>query len=150
MLEAINSSGKAFIIHTELGGRFTMRLAIGGTHTQVTHPVCAGPVNPCAQVPWQQSPESQVLNAAGHVAGEAHPAGVGRDQREDDRAARGRADGRRTARDERTCSLTHKFRKDRHLAPCDRPVILHCKRKTGTSTDEVADYRRRSHHERIS
>jgi hypothetical protein len=39
VLEAINSSGKAFMIHTELGGRFTMRLAIGGAQTQVDKPV---------------------------------------------------------------------------------------------------------------
>ena len=35
ILEAINASGEAFLIHTELGGEFTMRLAIGATNQQV-------------------------------------------------------------------------------------------------------------------
>lgn len=37
VLEAVNASGKAFLIHTELGGQFTMRMAIGGTNTQRRH-----------------------------------------------------------------------------------------------------------------
>ncbi len=36
VLEAINGSGRTFLIHTELGGKFTMRLAIGGTQTQAS------------------------------------------------------------------------------------------------------------------
>ncbi len=36
VLEAINSSGRAFLIHTEMGGKFTMRLAVGGTQTQAS------------------------------------------------------------------------------------------------------------------
>ena len=35
ILEAINATGEAFLIHTELGGEFTMRLAIGATNQQV-------------------------------------------------------------------------------------------------------------------
>lgn len=35
VLEGINASGEAFLIHTELGGEFTMRMAIGSTNTQV-------------------------------------------------------------------------------------------------------------------
>jgi hypothetical protein len=35
VLEAINASGEAFLIHTELGGEFTMRLAVGATNQQV-------------------------------------------------------------------------------------------------------------------
>ncbi len=37
ILEAVNASGAAFLIHTELGGEFTMRMAIGATHTQQRH-----------------------------------------------------------------------------------------------------------------
>lgn len=37
VLEAVNASGKAFLIHTELGGQFTVRMAIGGTNTQRRH-----------------------------------------------------------------------------------------------------------------
>lgn len=38
ILEGINASGKAFLIHTQLGGRFTMRMALGGAQTQVIPP----------------------------------------------------------------------------------------------------------------
>ena len=41
VLEAINGSGRAFLIHTELGGKFTMRLAIGGTQTQASTDCCS-------------------------------------------------------------------------------------------------------------
>lgn len=37
VLEGINASGRAFLIHTELGGQFTMRMAIGAAHTQQRH-----------------------------------------------------------------------------------------------------------------
>eukprot|EP00208_Stichococcus_sp_RCC1054_P005457 CAMPEP_0206146194 /NCGR_PEP_ID=MMETSP1473-20131121/29683_1 /ASSEMBLY_ACC=CAM_ASM_001109 /TAXON_ID=1461547 /ORGANISM="Stichococcus sp, Strain RCC1054" /LENGTH=524 /DNA_ID=CAMNT_0053542663 /DNA_START=1063 /DNA_END=2637 /DNA_ORIENTATION=+ len=41
LLEAVNASGKAFLIHTELGQgdakQFMIRMAIGGTHTQPRH-----------------------------------------------------------------------------------------------------------------
>ena len=39
LLEAVNASGKAFLVHTDLGGRYTLRMAIGACHTQVR--VCA-------------------------------------------------------------------------------------------------------------
>ena len=35
LLEAINGSGKAFLVHTVLAGRYTLRMAIGASHTQV-------------------------------------------------------------------------------------------------------------------
>jgi aromatic-L-amino-acid decarboxylase len=34
VLERVNASGEAFISHTELGGRYTLRLSIGSTHTR--------------------------------------------------------------------------------------------------------------------
>jgi hypothetical protein len=40
VLEAINASGEAFMIHTELGGEFTMRLAVGATNQQVCYCYC--------------------------------------------------------------------------------------------------------------
>ena len=37
LLEAVNASGEAFLVHTDLGGRYTLRMAIGGTQTQACH-----------------------------------------------------------------------------------------------------------------
>ncbi|EFJ40155.1 hypothetical protein VOLCADRAFT_108307 [Volvox carteri f. nagariensis] len=37
LLDEINSSGRMFLIHTELGGRFTLRLAVGSATTQLEH-----------------------------------------------------------------------------------------------------------------
>ncbi|KAG1660227.1 hypothetical protein FOA52_005097 [Chlamydomonas sp. UWO 241] len=37
LLEAINAGGDMFLIHTELGGRHTIRMAIGSTGTQLVH-----------------------------------------------------------------------------------------------------------------
>ena len=39
VLESINASGKTFLIHTVLGGRYTMRMALGGAQTQVPRPL---------------------------------------------------------------------------------------------------------------
>lgn len=36
-LEAINSSGKVFMIHTEVGGKFMLRFALGSTYVQQHH-----------------------------------------------------------------------------------------------------------------
>lgn len=37
LLESINSSGKMFMVHTEVGGKFMMRFALGSTHVQQHH-----------------------------------------------------------------------------------------------------------------
>lgn len=37
LMEAVNASGKTFLVHTKLGGRFTLRLAIGSTTTRPCH-----------------------------------------------------------------------------------------------------------------
>jgi aromatic-L-amino-acid decarboxylase len=37
ILDAVNGSGQAFLTHTRLDGRLTLRLAIGGTHTELKH-----------------------------------------------------------------------------------------------------------------
>ena len=37
LLDAINADGRVFLIHTELKGRFTLRMAIGSTGTQLHH-----------------------------------------------------------------------------------------------------------------
>ncbi|GLC76482.1 hypothetical protein PLESTF_001786000 [Pleodorina starrii] len=37
LLEAVNGGGRLFLIHTELGGRFTLRLAVGSATTQLEH-----------------------------------------------------------------------------------------------------------------
>lgn len=37
LLERINLTGKAFLVHTVVGGRHTIRFAIGGIHTQWRH-----------------------------------------------------------------------------------------------------------------
>ena len=45
LLESINSSGGAFMVHTELAGRVAIRFAVGGTWTQVRDvPNCIGAV----------------------------------------------------------------------------------------------------------
>ena len=36
-LEVINSSGKVFMIHTEVGGKFMLRFALGSTYVQQHH-----------------------------------------------------------------------------------------------------------------
>ena len=47
LLEAVNASGKAFLIHTELGQgdakQFMIRMAIGATNTQVQHALVVVP-----------------------------------------------------------------------------------------------------------
>ncbi|GLC46726.1 hypothetical protein PLESTB_001356800 [Pleodorina starrii] len=37
LLEAVNGGGRLFLIHTELGGRVTLRLAVGSATTQMEH-----------------------------------------------------------------------------------------------------------------
>lgn len=37
LLDTINADGRVFLIHTELKGRFTLRMAIGSTGTQLLH-----------------------------------------------------------------------------------------------------------------
>ncbi|XXG59481.1 hypothetical protein AAC387_Pa04g1560 [Persea americana] len=37
LLEAINSTGRAFLIHTLIGGVYVLRFAIGGTLTELRH-----------------------------------------------------------------------------------------------------------------
>ena len=37
LLEAVNASGKAFLVHTDLGGRYTLRMAVGSAQTQARH-----------------------------------------------------------------------------------------------------------------
>lgn len=37
LLEAINSSGKVFMVHTEVGGKFMLRFALGSTYVQQHH-----------------------------------------------------------------------------------------------------------------
>jgi aromatic-L-amino-acid decarboxylase len=37
LLRAVNASGRAFLTHTRLGGRYTIRVAIGGTYTEHQH-----------------------------------------------------------------------------------------------------------------
>lgn len=37
LLEAVNASGEAFLVHTDLGGRYTLRMAIGSAQTQARH-----------------------------------------------------------------------------------------------------------------
>lgn len=37
LLERINASGDMFLIHTELAGQYTLRLAVGGSNTQAQH-----------------------------------------------------------------------------------------------------------------
>lgn len=37
LLSHINATGRAFLIHTELGGEYTLRLAVGGSHVQLRH-----------------------------------------------------------------------------------------------------------------
>ena len=37
LLEAINSSGKAFLIHTEIDGKYMLRFALGSTNVQAEH-----------------------------------------------------------------------------------------------------------------
>ena len=37
LLEAINVSSKAFLIHTEVGGKYMLRFALGSTYVQQHH-----------------------------------------------------------------------------------------------------------------
>lgn len=37
LLEAVNVTGKTFIIHTEVGGKYMLRFALGGTNVQRQH-----------------------------------------------------------------------------------------------------------------
>lgn len=37
LLEAINSSGKAFLIHTEIDSKYMLRFALGSTNVQEEH-----------------------------------------------------------------------------------------------------------------
>ncbi|KAJ8646638.1 hypothetical protein MRB53_008386 [Persea americana] len=37
LLEAINSTGRAFLVHTLIGGKYVLRFAIGGTLTELGH-----------------------------------------------------------------------------------------------------------------
>lgn len=37
LLSHINASGRTFLIHTELGGEYTLRLAVGSSGTQLRH-----------------------------------------------------------------------------------------------------------------
>lgn len=37
LLEGLNQTGKVFLVGTELGGRFTLRMAIGSAGTQAHH-----------------------------------------------------------------------------------------------------------------
>ena len=37
LLEAINATGKTFIIHTEVGGKYMLRFALGSTYVQQQH-----------------------------------------------------------------------------------------------------------------
>lgn len=37
LLEAVNATGKTFIIHTEVGGKYMLRFALGSTYVQRQH-----------------------------------------------------------------------------------------------------------------
>jgi len=37
LLQEINGSGEMFLVHTKRGGRYVLRLAVGGTYTQQVH-----------------------------------------------------------------------------------------------------------------
>ncbi len=37
ILQAVNDSGEAYLTHTKLDGRYTLRLAVGQTHTEMEH-----------------------------------------------------------------------------------------------------------------
>lgn len=41
LLEELNNSGALFLTHTQLGGRFVLRLCVGQTHTEAEHIVAA-------------------------------------------------------------------------------------------------------------
>jgi hypothetical protein len=41
MLESVNRTGQVFLSHTELNGKFTLRLAIGNLRTTEAHVRCA-------------------------------------------------------------------------------------------------------------
>lgn len=37
LLEAVNASGKTFLIHTKVGGKYMLRFALGSTYVQQQH-----------------------------------------------------------------------------------------------------------------
>ena len=41
LLAAVNTSGKAFLVHTERGGVYTLRMAVGAVMTQHRHVAAA-------------------------------------------------------------------------------------------------------------
>lgn len=46
-LEAINATGKTFIIHTEVAGKYMLRFALGSTYVQKQHVEAAWKVITC-------------------------------------------------------------------------------------------------------
>ncbi len=59
MVDAVNKSGKAFMITTELSGRCVARFAIGGAQTQERH----------VRAAWQL-----ISELAGNILAKAEPA----------------------------------------------------------------------------
>jgi aromatic-L-amino-acid decarboxylase len=41
VLDAVNGSGQAYLTHTRLDGKLTLRMAIGQTHTELRHVTAA-------------------------------------------------------------------------------------------------------------
>lgn len=37
LLESVNASGKTFLVHTEVGGKYMLRFALGSTYVQQHH-----------------------------------------------------------------------------------------------------------------